>query len=52
MPNNQQTPQDEPRRAQPGHENPDRRQGQDMEREGGMERNRERERQDQQKRPQ
>lgn len=51
MPNNQQQPQQEPRRAQPGAD-PERREGQDMEREGGQDRERNRERQDQQKRPQ
>ena len=51
MANNQQPPQNEPRQAQPGR-NPERREGEDIERESGNERDRERERQDQKKRPQ
>jgi hypothetical protein len=49
MPNNNQPNQErEPRQAQPGR-NPERREGQDMEREGGMERDRQRERKDQER---
>ena len=51
MANNQPTPQNEPRKAQPG-QNPERREGEDMERDGGNQRDRERERQDKQYRPQ